>query len=260
MSSSPSYQPPNKTNATQNKFTEIYWKCVDIFIFSTKHSTQLTQRSSHNNIQNDLTQSWIYLSPSYQTLLSSIVFFSVVGGLLYSIGREAERAHRLYQYFERVWEIRHTWKLKTTQNVSPRSRIKDISWHFQNISNFRSLATRQSSACTRIAETDCIKISRGCEKKTSQSKFCRAWLPQNIEIYKYRWVALKLNISELFPRNFPDICRIYPDLQSAVFQRTQTHCQHQRNMFGADIFTINQFGVLIKIVHENLKNHNSPVQ
>ena len=40
-------------------------------------------------------------------------------GLLYSIGREAERAHRLYQYFERVCEIRHTWKLKTTQTVGP---------------------------------------------------------------------------------------------------------------------------------------------
>ena len=47
----------NKTEATQNKFTEMYSKCVDIFIFSTKHSTQLTQRSSHNYIQNDLTQS-----------------------------------------------------------------------------------------------------------------------------------------------------------------------------------------------------------
>ena len=41
-------------------------------------------------------------SPSYQKLSQRRCLFLWWRGLLYSIGRCAERAHRLYQYFERV--------------------------------------------------------------------------------------------------------------------------------------------------------------
>lgn len=108
----------SKWNGSSHKWWEYFWhmkflkNCVDISISSTKNAMQLTQiYGVYTNVfKMDILLFWP------PTPLKISVFFIIthfyrwwcfsicLRGLLYSIGGEAERAHRLYQYFLRGCE------------------------------------------------------------------------------------------------------------------------------------------------------------
>ena len=122
----------------QNDTPEKFPWCLHFLSFQKFRTTDANRRSSCEWVQNVST---LYSPQKFHILhiktFSTMVLFTLVArSFVFHWPRSRKGRQTLSILWESGWEIRHTWKLRTTQTIG---REKYISEHFMNISNFFSL-------------------------------------------------------------------------------------------------------------------------